>query len=104
MTYRFHRRAVIGGAAALGASLAMPAVLRAQSKTLVAATFPGTWNEADRNVISPAFKAATGAAVTQSIVLGTDQVARLTAAKATSRRSTSPSSTPRRCSMPPRKA
>ena len=56
-------------------------VARAQSKTLVAATFPGTWNEADRNVVSPAFKAATGAAVTQSIILGTDQVARLTAAK-----------------------
>ena len=71
----------MGGVAALGASVAMPAIVRAQSKTLVAATFPGTWNEADRNVVSPAFKAATGAAVTQSIVLGTDQVARLTAAK-----------------------
>ena len=81
MTYRFDRRTVMGGVAALGASVSMPTVLRAQSKTLVAATFPGTWNEADRNVISPAFKAATGAAVTQSIVLGTDQVARLTAAK-----------------------
>jgi putative spermidine/putrescine transport system substrate-binding protein len=81
MTYRFDRRTVMGGVAALGASVAMPAIVRAQSKTLVAATFPGTWNEADRNVVSPAFKTATGAAVTQSIVLGTDQVARLTAAK-----------------------
>ena len=81
MTYRIDRRGLIGGAAALGAGLAMPSIVRAQSQTLVAATFPGTWNEADRNVISPAFKAATGAAVTQSIVLGTDQVARLTAAK-----------------------
>jgi putative spermidine/putrescine transport system substrate-binding protein len=75
------RRSLLGGAAALGAGLAMPSVLRAQSKTLVAATFPGTWNEADRNIIAPAFKKATGASVTQSIVLGTDQVARLTAAK-----------------------
>src|SRR5579859_902808 len=81
MTYRIDRRGMIGGAAAFGAGLAMPSLVRAQSKTLVAATFPGTWNEADRNVISPAFKAATGAVVTQSIVLGTDQVARLTAAK-----------------------
>jgi putative spermidine/putrescine transport system substrate-binding protein len=81
MKLRPDRRSLIGGAAAFGASLAMPAVLRAQSKTLVAATFPGTWNEADRNVIAPAFKQATGASVTQSIVLGTDQVARLTAAK-----------------------
>src|SRR5580692_4080103 len=81
MIYRIDRRGLIGGAAAFGASLAMPAIVRAQSQTLVAATFPGTWNEADRNIISPAFKAATGASVTQSIVLGTDQVARLTAAK-----------------------
>ena len=81
MTHHFDRRALMGGAAAFGTSLAMPRIARAQSKTLVAATFPGTWNEADRNVISPAFKQATGAAVTQSIVLGTDQVARLQAAK-----------------------
>src|SRR3984957_6428745 len=81
MIYRIDRRGMIGGAAAFGAGLAMPSLVRAQSQTLVAATFPGTWNEADRNVISPAFKAATGAAVTQSIILGTDQVARLTAAK-----------------------
>jgi putative spermidine/putrescine transport system substrate-binding protein len=63
------------------AAIGMPRIVRAQSKTLVAATFPGTWSEADRNVIAPAFKQATGASVTQSIVLGTDQLARLTAAK-----------------------
>ena len=71
----------MGGAAAFGAGLAMPTILRAQSKTLVAATFPGTWNEVDKTIITPAFRSATGAAVTHSIVLGTDQVARLTAAK-----------------------
>jgi putative spermidine/putrescine transport system substrate-binding protein len=81
MTFHIHRRGLICGTAALGATLAMPAIVRAQAKALVAATFPGTWNEADRNVIAPAFKKATGASVTQSIVLGTDQVARLTASK-----------------------
>src|ERR1051326_2180408 len=82
MTGHFNRRTVIvGSAAALSAGIATPSILRAQSKTLVAATFPGTWNEADRNVIAPAFKTATGASVTQSIVLATDQVARLTASK-----------------------
>src|SRR5947207_11309044 len=81
MTVRLNRRMLMSGAAAFGAGVAMPGILRAQSKTLVAATFPGTWNEADRNVIAPAYKQATGASVTQSIVLGTDQVARLTAAK-----------------------
>ena len=50
--------------------------------------------------LAPAFKQATGAAVTQSIVLGTDQVARLRRPKAAGRRSMSPCSTRRRCSMP----
>ncbi len=81
MSLYLDRRALISGTAAFGAGMAMPWVARAQSKTLVAATFPGTWNEADRNIIAPAFKAATGASVTQSIVLGTDQVARLLASK-----------------------
>jgi putative spermidine/putrescine transport system substrate-binding protein len=81
MTFHLTRRSLVGGAAAFGAGLAVSPCGFAQAKTLVAATFPGTWNEADRNVIAPAFKSATGAAVTQSIILGTDQVARLTAAK-----------------------
>src|SRR5262249_49423896 len=37
--------------------------------------------EAHRNILAPAFRRATGATVTQSIILGTDQVARLQAAK-----------------------
>ena len=77
MTYRIDRRALLAG----GITGLMAPRAFAQAKTLVAATFPGTWNEADRNVIAPAFKKATGASVTQSIVLGTDQIARLTAAK-----------------------
>jgi putative spermidine/putrescine transport system substrate-binding protein len=81
MTIHLSRRGLLHRVAALGAGFAIAPQAFAQSKTLVAATFPGTWNEADRNVIAPAFKSATGAAVTQSIILGTDQVARLTAAK-----------------------
>ena len=81
MIIRPDRRSLLGGAAAFGASLAMPAILHAQSKTLVAATFPGTWNEIDKSIVTPAFRSATSAAVTLSIVLGTDQIARLTASK-----------------------
>ncbi|MBV8791930.1 MAG: extracellular solute-binding protein [Pseudolabrys sp.] len=81
MNRPINRRHVLTGTAALATGVAMPSILRGQSATLVAATFPGTWNEADSKVVGPAFKAATGASVTQSIVLGTDQVARLTAAK-----------------------
>jgi len=72
------RRILAAGAAAAGL---MPSRLMAQSKTLVAATFPGTWSEADREYLAPAFTKRTGARVTQSILLGTDQVARLQAAK-----------------------
>jgi putative spermidine/putrescine transport system substrate-binding protein len=81
MTADLSRRNLMGGAAALAADVAISPLAFAQAKALVAATFPGTWNEADRNVIAPAFRSATGAVVTQSIILGTDQVARLTAAK-----------------------
>jgi putative spermidine/putrescine transport system substrate-binding protein len=53
MIVRIDRRKLLGGAAALGAGLAMPSIGRAQAKTLVAATFPGTWNEADSKVVGP---------------------------------------------------
>ena len=81
----FSRRTLIKGAGASSLVLAAPSFAPgpswAQSKTLVAATFPGTWSEADRQIILPAFKQQTGASVTQSIVLGTDQISRLVAAK-----------------------
>ena len=41
-------------AAGAGAGLyAMLPFARAQSKSLVVATFPGTWNEAHRNLLAP---------------------------------------------------
>jgi putative spermidine/putrescine transport system substrate-binding protein len=75
------RRRLLKGIGASALALAAPRLALAQTKTLVAATFPGTWSEADRQIIQPAFKQLTGASVTQSIVLGTDQVSRLVAAK-----------------------
>src|SRR5271154_6417273 len=81
MTTMIDRRHLLRRAGGLGLVMAMSRLALAQSKTLVAATFPGTWSEADRNVILPAFKQKTGAAVTQSIILGGDQVSRLVAAK-----------------------
>src|SRR5262245_58981807 len=76
-----NRRSLLRGAGALGATTIVPAPSFAQSKTLVAATFPGTWNDAHRNILVPAFRKATGASANLSIILGTDQVARLQAAK-----------------------
>jgi putative spermidine/putrescine transport system substrate-binding protein len=81
MTLTLNRRKLLKRIGASALSLAAPRLALAQSKTLVAATFPGTWSEADRNIILPAFRQLTGASVTQSIVLGTDQISRLIAAK-----------------------
>src|SRR5229473_4735983 len=81
MTIHLSRRHLLGASAALGAAALVPSSLSAQGKTLVAATFPGTWNEAHRQYLAPAFTKRTGASVTQSILLGNDQLSRLTAAK-----------------------
>ena len=81
MTSRVSRRQVLAGGAAAGLCAMLPFSARAQSKTLVVATFPGTWNEAHRNLLAPYFKKRTGAGVTQSIQLATEQLAKLEAAK-----------------------
>jgi putative spermidine/putrescine transport system substrate-binding protein len=75
------RRHFIATGGALAVSTMLPSPSPAQSKTLVAATFPGTWNAAHREFLAPAFTKRTGASVTQSILLGNDQLSRLTATK-----------------------
>ncbi|MBI4274811.1 MAG: extracellular solute-binding protein [Rhizobiales bacterium] len=81
MSSKISRRNVLASGLSLGAASLLPAYTLAQSKTLVAATFPGTWNEAHRAILKPAFEKRTGASITQSIILGQDQVSRLIAAK-----------------------
>jgi len=76
-----NRREFLAAAAGAGLAALLPMRAFAQSKTLVAATFPGTWSEAHRNLLAPYFKKRTGASVTQSIQLATDQLAKLAAAK-----------------------
>ena len=75
------RRRILASAAAAGLPLLLPGCGPPPPKTLVAATFPGSWSEAHREFLAPAFTRKTGAQVTQSILLGTDQIARLAAAK-----------------------
>src|SRR5262249_39077958 len=72
---------VLRAAPALGGSAILPSRAFAQSKTLVPATFPGPWNDAHRNILVPAFRNPTRPSPTPSSILGTDQVARLHAAK-----------------------
>jgi putative spermidine/putrescine transport system substrate-binding protein len=81
MIDRISRRELLSAGAALSAAALLPTSASAQGKQLVAATFPGTWNEAHRQYLAPAFTKRTGASVTQSILLGNDQLSRLTAAK-----------------------
>lgn len=78
MTTSLSRRALLASGGLLAA---MPRSAAAQGKNLVVATFPGTWAESHREHLAPAFTKRTGATVTQSIVLGVDQLSRLTAAK-----------------------
>jgi len=81
MTIHISRRHLLGAGAAWSAASLLPASGFAQAKQLVAATFPGTWNEAHRQFLAPAFTKRTGASATQSILLGNDQLSRLIAAK-----------------------
>ncbi|HTK00197.1 MAG TPA: extracellular solute-binding protein [Bordetella sp.] len=81
MKLNHSRRSMLFAALGLGTTAILPGRLLAQGRSLVAATFPGTWSEAHRAILAPAFKQRTGATVTQSILLAQDQVARLTAAK-----------------------
>jgi len=76
----FSRRDFLMAGSALGLGALMPGLARAADE-LVAATFPGTWSEAHRNILKPAYQKAGGGSVVQSIILGTDQIARLQAAK-----------------------
>ena len=81
MSSRNSRRDFLAVGAATGLLCALPSRTLAQQKNLVVATFPGTWNEAHRNVLAPYFRKRTGASVTQSIQLATEQLAKLIAAQ-----------------------
>jgi putative spermidine/putrescine transport system substrate-binding protein len=81
MGTRISRRDLILTSAGAGLLALLPGRALAQQKTLVAATFPGTWNEAHRKLLAPYFTKRTGAGVTQSIQLATEQLAKLAAAK-----------------------
>jgi len=77
---RLDRRQFLQGATALAAAMARPRAATAKD-SLVVATFPGTWNEVHRDILAPYFRKKTNADVTQTIMLATDQVAKLQAAR-----------------------
>jgi putative spermidine/putrescine transport system substrate-binding protein len=80
MSASFGRRHFLQAGVAAGAVALLPR-RTAAADPLVVATFPGTWNEAHRDVLAPYFRKRTGGDVTQTILLATDQVAKLEAAR-----------------------
>ncbi len=75
---QWKRRNFIAAGLGLSAGLALPQ-RAAAADTLVAATFPGTWNEAHTKILVPYFRKQTKADATLTIQLATDQVAKLAA-------------------------
>ena len=77
------RRHIMTGALTLAAMQLFPGLTRAQAKRLVFATFTGSWEEAHRDVLVPAFRKATGnAEMVLDPMLSVDQIAKVTAARA----------------------
>lgn len=88
MHYRMKRRAFLGASFMAGVTLAglgctsqsQTGGNQSQTKRLVAATYPGNWEDAHRKVLVPAFRKVIGADATLVPMLAIDQVARLKAA------------------------
>jgi putative spermidine/putrescine transport system substrate-binding protein len=77
------RRQMMTAALTLGAMHAFPRLSQAQARRLVFATFTGSWEEAHRDVLVPAFRRANGnAEMALDPMLSVDQIAKVTAARA----------------------
>lgn len=81
MPFRLTRRHFLAAtaAAAAGSTIMPRNVLAAEE--LVAATFGGSWANVQKQVLAPYFSNKTGAAVSQSPMLATEQIAKLLASK-----------------------
>lgn len=79
--YQLSRREVVGGliSAPIAGAIGTPAI--AQGKTLVAHSFPASYQDATLKYLVPEFKKRTGADVTLAVALAVDAVTRLTATK-----------------------
>ena len=76
------RRRLLQTSLALGALQLFPQMSFAQAKRLVFATFTGSWEEAHRAVLVPAFKKGSpGSDIVLDPMLSVDQIAKVTAAR-----------------------
>lgn len=76
----FSRRTLLTGAAALGSASLLPAVAHAKG-SVVAATYPGSWEEAYRTVVAPALKKAYDVDLELQPLYAVDQIAKVRAAR-----------------------
>lgn len=77
------RRHLVTSALTLGAMHAFPGLGKAQARRLVFATFTGSWEEAHKAVLVPAFRKATNnAEITLDPLLSVDQIAKVKASPA----------------------
>ena len=75
------RRHLLGSALTLSALQLFPGISHAQARKLVFATFTGSWEEAHRDVLVPAFKKASGQNMLLDAMLSVDQIAKVSAAR-----------------------
>ncbi len=76
------RRRTLQAALTMAAVQLFPSLSTAQARRLVFATFTGSWEEAHRDVLVPAFrKANNNADITLDPMLSVDQIAKVTAAR-----------------------
>src|SRR5258708_40042045 len=79
----FTRRNLMTTALTVGAMQLFPKLSEAQAKRLVFSTFQGSWEEAHRDVLVPAFRKATNnAEIALDPLLSVDQIAKVTAPRA----------------------
>lgn len=77
------RRHLMTTALTLGAMQLFPDLSEAEAKRIVFATFTGSWEEAHRDVLVPAYRKATSnAEIVLDPMLSVDQIAKVTAARA----------------------
>ncbi len=73
------RRGLMTGALTLAAMQTFPRLSHAQARRLVFATFTGSWEEAHKDVLVPAFRKATNAEMVLDPMLSVDQIAKVKA-------------------------
>ncbi len=76
----FNRRNLLAGATALGGVSLLPAIAHAKG-SVTAATYPGSWEEAFRNIVAPALKKQYDVELEMQPLFAVDQIAKVKAAR-----------------------